>query len=373
MGKLVMAYWDCPSCGSKGLRGDQQSCPNCGRARGEVKFYLKGYTEGETREENERGDIEYVDEERAKNVSRNPDWYCSFCHSLNSDNAPTCKSCGASRESSEANYFQMHEKLKARQEAKAQPETAAQPAKKKRSLLPFLLIAAAIIGLIMFMTSNKTRGDYQVKSLSWARVIAVEQNVECQESDWSVPAGGTITRQQREIHHYNSVIDHYENVQVQRSRQVIDHYETYYTYTDRGNGYYEEVAHERPVYDTEYYTETESRPVYRQDPVYATKYFYTIWRWKQTRTADASGEGHNAEWPDPNLAEDERESDRSAAYRVTIQDLKNQSIATYRMKEEDWRAINEGDKIFITATRTGSNPYISDQKGEKLYDLFPDR
>ena len=46
MAKLVMGYWDCPICGNKGIRGDVVNCPSCGRARGDVQFYVKGYEEG---------------------------------------------------------------------------------------------------------------------------------------------------------------------------------------------------------------------------------------------------------------------------------------------------------------------------------------
>ena len=123
MAKLVMGYWDCPVCGMKEIRGDVQNCPSCGRARGDVKFYMKNYTEGEIREENERGDIEYLSEDEAKYVSNNPDWYCSFCDSLNSDNAEYCSNCGASRKDSESNYFDQLKKRKEREEA----ELAARP------------------------------------------------------------------------------------------------------------------------------------------------------------------------------------------------------------------------------------------------------
>lgn len=49
---------------------------------------------------------------------------------------------------------------------------------------------------------------------------------------------------------------HFEGQEVQRSRRVLDHYETYFTYEDDGNGQMIETPHERPVYRTEYYTET---------------------------------------------------------------------------------------------------------------------
>ena len=40
MGRLIMAYWDCPYCGNQGNKGSLQQCPSCGRARGDVKFYM---------------------------------------------------------------------------------------------------------------------------------------------------------------------------------------------------------------------------------------------------------------------------------------------------------------------------------------------
>ena len=142
MSKLVMGYWDCPVCGSKEIRGDVTNCPSCGRARGDVQFYMKGYNEGETREEDERSDVEYLDEEQAKYVSKNPDWYCSFCNSLNSDNAKFCNNCGSSREDSESNYFQMLQKKKEREaaEAAAQPQVSAPQAKRRSPMTVFLVI-----------------------------------------------------------------------------------------------------------------------------------------------------------------------------------------------------------------------------------------
>ena len=114
MGRTVMGYWDCPVCGNKGIAGNVMNCPSCGRARGDVKFYMKDNADQSTREENERGDIEYLNEDQKQQFGKNPDWYCSFCNSLNKDNAAFCQNCGASRESSESNYF---DQLKKRQEA----------------------------------------------------------------------------------------------------------------------------------------------------------------------------------------------------------------------------------------------------------------
>ena len=374
MPKLVMGYWDCPFCGSKGIRGDVVNCPSCGRARGDVQFYMKGYEEGETREENERGDVEYLSEEQAKYVSKNPDWYCSFCNSLNSDNAQFCGNCGASRADSESNYFQRLEERKAREAAEATANQA--PQKQSRKLLFILLaIVLVIVGVFVWRNGNKTAGDLNVTALNWVRNINIEENRMFSESGWELPDGAKQTDAKKELHHYDQVLDHYEDVQVRRSRQVVDHYETYYTYSDNGNGTYSEIPHERPVYTTEYYTETVKQPVYRSVPRYATKYYYDIWRWTPSRDVTASGDDHNAAWPEYTLAENEREGQRTETYRFTVEhtEKKKEGPATYRLAESDWMNINVGDQIYITAKRSGANPYISDAKGNKIAELVKEK
>ena len=369
LGRLVMGYWDCPYCDTKGIRGDKAACPNCGRRRGNVRFYLKGQAQDHELKEEDTKDFEYVLKEKEKYVNRNPDWYCSFCDTLNSDNAETCQGCGASRSDSDTNYFQMLEKLKEREQAQSPP---AQKPPARRSKLPLILIAAVLIvaGFFLFMNGRVTSGDYRIAGVSWERAIQISQNRLYHESGWSVPPGASVTGESSEIHHYDSVLDHYEYVDVQRSRQVIDHYETYYTYDDNGNGTFTEVAHERPVYTTEYYTETVQQPVYVQVPRYQTKYYYNIWRWTPSRDVTASGEDHNAAWPEVTLADNEQEGQKTERYSFTVEHQKEKKAAeTYALAESDWRNINVGDQIFITEKRTGANPYLSDKDGNKIADL----
>ena len=379
MSKLVMGYWDCPFCGTKGNRGDVVNCPSCGRARGDVQFYVKDYEEGQNLREDELDQYEQLDEEKAQSFSKNPDWYCSFCNSLNSDNAEFCGNCGSSRADSEANYFEMLKKKKEREAA----ETAAQPQPRPASEQPkssrktFFIIACivlAIIGLFVWMNGSNTSGDLKVTSLGWIRNINIEENRMFSESGWSLPAGAEQTDAKNEFHHFDSVLDHYEAVEVQRSRQVVDHYETYYTYSDNGNGTFTEVPHERPVYTTEYYTETVQQPVYRQVPRYQTKYYYNIWRWTSSRDVTASGDDHNVSWPEVNLAENEREGQKTEVYRFTVENMKKPGeTAVYRLAESDWMNVNTGDQVFITAKRSGADPCLSDAKGNRIADLIREK
>ena len=371
MSKMVMGYWDCPVCGNQGIAGNIMNCPSCGRARGDVKFYMKGVAENEIREAGQTGDIEYLSEQQAQEIGKNPDWYCSFCNSLNKDNAAFCQNCGASRESSESNYF---DQLKKRQEAEA-AEKAAQPqsqsavrtkSSSKKPLLILVIVALALVGLFTYLNGNTTAGNLLVTDIGWSRSIPVEAYQEFREEGWAIPQGGTEIKSERRIHHYDQVLDHYEDVEVQRSRQVLDHYETYYTYSDNGNGSFEQIEHERPVYETEYYTETESRPVYVSVPRYATWYVYSIWRWAQTRTERSGGTDHEAAWPEMNLGENEREgSPRAEQYTFTVQDEK-EARSVWQLGESDWRNISPGDRINITAKRTGADAWITDEKGNQV-------
>ena len=74
--------------------------------------------------------LKYVSDEEAAKISRNPDWQCSFCGSLNSDNLDSCKNCGATKEESERNYFEMRqqeeEKKRKKEEQKASSQRAIQ-------------------------------------------------------------------------------------------------------------------------------------------------------------------------------------------------------------------------------------------------------
>ena len=372
MSKLVMGYWDCPICGTKGIRGDVVNCPSCGRARGDVQFYVKDYQEGESLREDELNQFEQLNDEEAQSFSKNPDWYCSFCNSLNSDNAEFCGNCGSSRADSEANYFEMLKKKKEREAAEtaAQPQPA-RPQEKRRSPLAIIaVILIAIVALFAWMNGSKSSGDLKITSLNWVRNINVEENRQFSESGWTLPAGAEQTGSREEIHHYDQVLDHYENVEVPRTRQVYDHDE--YTLVDNGNGTFSQVSH--PVYRTETYYETEQRPVYVSVPRYQTKYYYNVWRWTPSRDVTASGNDHNAAWPEVILADNEREGQRSEVYRFTVENTKKAGeTAVYRLAESDWMNLNTGDQITITSKRTGADPYISDEKGNRVADLVREK
>lgn len=393
MGKLVEGLWDCPYCKDEktgvgiGIRAGMKNCPNCGAPQGEdTVFRLPSK-------------ITYVSKEEASKISRNPDWQCSFCGQLNSDNDNSCRGCGASREDSKHNYFQMREEKKKKEEEIRKREEEQEELEKayRRGTIEseqksffekaFNFVSEnvalfggglAFIGLIivLFLVLMPKNDVLNVVGVSWERTINIEELRTVKEDDWSVPSGGRVLYTKEEIHHYDKVIDHYETVTEQKSRQVIDHYETktrtlsrqvvdHYEevvtgYKDLGNGYFEEQTRREPVYKTEYYEESYQEPVYRTEyyeesheepvykdvPVYKTKYYYEIDRWFYKDKVVTSGNDKEPIWGEVVLGNLEREGKRTEVYTISAYNSKEE-LKEYTLSYDAWNNINIGDTIRV--------------------------
>ena len=95
MGRIIEGYWDCAYCGAKGILGRYRDCPSCGKPRGEDTVFYHDPP-------NEQNVVENPEE-----VSREADWHCEFCDSLNPASAKFCESCGSPR--TDKTYFEMKE------------------------------------------------------------------------------------------------------------------------------------------------------------------------------------------------------------------------------------------------------------------------
>lgn len=340
MGKIVKGYWDCQYCGATGVSGDKRECTSCGHPRDEsVTFYMK--------------EVEYLSDEEASKVSRNADWYCSYCNTLNSDNDSNCKGCGASRDDSEKNYFDL-------QKEKNQPKEEFVPIKNtpksKFSLWPFIIIGALVLlAFLFFRTKTK---DGVIDSFAWSRNVQVEQYLQFEETAWEneVPKDAEVYDIKKEIHHYDQELAGYMDVTVEKSREVST---TTISTSDLGNGYFEEV--EVPTTTTENYTTVESQPYYNDVPVYKDKYYYTVWRWAKTRDVPSNGDDQEPYYGELNLKEDEREGIKSGKYFINVTEGKK--TKTYEMSEyyEDvWKNLKKGQSVVIKTSAGNSSLYDKD-------------
>ncbi len=379
MGKIVMGYWNCPSCGNANIPGSSQSCPSCGKTRDNtVKFIAPDGSSS-------RPKVYVTDPAKAESLRHSPDWHCSFCNNLVNHYQSRCPSCGHTREESDANYHQLHRERDSavlplngsdqssdddeeyhrstNDEVKRPRSTGGDRIYTSKRIIIGILIVALVVGIIVgawFIFSPKER-YITVEDIYWNRSIDIQEYRTVRESDWYVPAGGRIQYTQQEIHHYDRVFDHYN--EVQKSREVpCGSHEEVYGHRDLGNGYFEELTRTVIDYKTEYYTEKEE--VYRQDPVYRTKYYYDIERWVYNRSV-YSGE-HNQEpyWPSYTLADNERTSTTHEKYMITAS--YEDKTDDYSMEYKDWIEtyignelhvlVHFGGRIELIMTEPGSEP-----------------
>lgn len=328
--KIVKGYWDCPYCSSREIDGLVDFCPNCGVHKPkDVKYYLKGnVTTNTTYSKSQISDSDVLSEKELEKAGiskeecdgKHKEWVCNFCGSLNNWADNVCSSCGSQKDESDTMYGG---EKKSGEEPKEPQHTESNPDKEqpsvwdkiKRSFVKNRKAAAIVTVIIavlsvMFFPYKKV---VTVKSFAWERNISLEEYKTVQESDWNVPAGGRVYDEKTEIKSYVSVVDHYETVWETKTREVFDHNETSTTYSDNGNGTFTEHTTTTPVYRTETYQESHEEPVYRQDPVYATKYYYDIDKWVDTgNDYPSSGKDHKPYWNEDYkpMADNIRDTDR---------------------------------------------------------------
>ena len=327
MGKIIIGCWDCAYCGTARISGELRDCPNCGRPRDkDVKFYMAD-------PKNYASDQEHVD--------KNPDWLCPYCDSLNPASENICSSCGASRDGKTQDYFENRESQEEQEKSESVSQETAPP-KSRKGLWILLAVLAVVIALVVFLVIPKSK-TMEIASLSWERSVEVEENREFEESGWTLPAGAYNVTSNLELYGYNTVLDHYETRSRQVAVDVFDGYDISYSYNDLGNGRFEEVEVKTPRYRTEYKTETYSEPVYRQDPVYQTRYYYYIMRWVTDHYEETSGVNDEPYFADIVVDSTHRIGEKSERYYVTDTNGK-----TYTADYEIWKELHAGQSANVT-------------------------
>lgn len=373
MGRLIEGLWDCSYCGTKANRGSIRNCPNCGRPRDEnTKFYMP-----ET--------ITYVSEEKAKTINRNPDWICPYCNSLNSDSLRTCESCGSVRTKENLDYFSIKKEAQSSKPTRnvngdikepcLEPENSNYTFTKTeeksvniigilqnfvkdywKSLIIIPLILGLIVGMVYLLIPKNE--EITITEFKWERSIDIEKYQTVNESDWFLPIGARLQYSTPEISRYESVLDHYETMTRQVAKQRISGYEEYVSgYSDLGNGYFEEIISQRPIYETYYETETYQEPIYRNEPVYATKYYYEIDKWLYERTVSTSEFDQNPYWGEVNLCDDERISYKNEKYYIIGENSKGKE-KTISLDYEDWINLSVSQTVKLKNSIFGDGELI---------------
>lgn len=237
-----------------------------------------------------------------------------------------------------------------------------------RRLIQVGIVAAVVFAVIMggwltytqFIRAEPV--DLTVVGLSWDRQIEIEEYRTLTMTDWTVPADGRIITQQREIRSYKEVLDHYETKTREVPRQVktgttTEKYECGSTTVDMGNGYFDEKEIECTrtvdVYTTVYDEESYKDPVYRNEPVYGTKYTYQVDRWVTDHFVREKGLT-NPVWPEPDPKGDKQRvgDERRQTYTVVLTDPEGERH-TRTTSLKSWKLLDEGEVVRAKQTRSG--------------------
>lgn len=354
MGTYV-GKWDCPRCGTKRIPGWENGrtveiCPACGGPT-TGKWYLDS-------RDMEVGNPEEVAKARSKRA-----WKCGHCAMVNDGSDDVCDACGNPRDAStddqqfiareydpsdvpqndadvEApNTEAVNSNPAATEQGFSRPgreRMAAAEETRKRNLRKRWKIGgiiAGVLALIIFLLTWKKEIPVLVTGFSWERSVDIEVYGPHSESCWdSPPAGAYNVSSALEVHHYNTIV-------VGRDCHTETHSVVCGT-EDNGNG----------TFTDRYCDETEEVCTDRtvQEPVYATKYYYTIDRWGFDHKEEAKADDHEPHWPSYAGTKTNpgkyREGARSETYRIKT--MRNSGAVDLTKVEYDrWKATRPGQSL----------------------------
>ncbi|MCS7019538.1 MAG: zinc finger Ran-binding domain-containing protein [Cytophagales bacterium] len=331
---IRMGRWDCPVCGLKGNRGPDTHCVGCGSPRGkEVIFYLPEDAE------------EVTDADKLQQAKAGADWRCDYCGADNKATNIACQACGNERNQED---IARSEKVIYNHDISEQqpPPTYTNPAdnkardRRKYRLVVWSFVLFTVVALWYIFKPRPF--EVEVVGHEWERTVEIEQHLPFVEEDWQLPANARLISQRQDVHHYNQVLVGYQKktrtVRIQTGTKQVKCGKK-----DLGNGYFEDVYCNKPVYENR--TETYEEPVYKQVPVFQTKYKYEIYRWTLDHTAKASGADKQPVFPQETLPNNNwREGKRGETYTLILQDKDGKQYRE-QVTFEFWQQKNKGDRL----------------------------
>ena len=338
--KLIRMYWDCPMCGKKGIISSERRC-TCGYVFGtnpDDKFRMPGQDEEI---------VTVADADNPDELIEN--WRCDFCGAYNKSSERKCKTCGHPRDESAKGYYSVTGEKKSTISSEISDgdiyegsENIYEDMSKSSSEINDI-----VSGKANAKNLNDAKGEFQ-KTIEKHRASAPDRNAATtvSESGWTLPEGARLDHTASEVRSYNQVVDHYEDVTVTKYRSVPKT-ETYYE--DLGNGNAQQRT--RTTYVNEPYTAVERQPIYKNVPVFDTKYYYDIDKYVFDRTVETSGTDNEPVWGDTNLKDGERTGNTKEKYTIKFDDGgKEKSIDT---DLEVWKQYKVGDEIALMKNNVG--------------------
>lgn len=393
--------WDCIYCGKKLNRGPEKICGGCGVPRGgDVKFYLPD-------------DAKLVtDEAGIARAKAGPDWTCEYCSGDNTGDKDFCTGCGApkdgaptrkvieyrddlNRDGRQVEYtltrtesgFKVEsqgetftgatadeafkkffaflkETGKAPQQGAVKPEPAAadksshlKAAEKASPLSKAFGIGclALFILFIWWAMPHKTTGT--VTGFHWQTSVDLERLNTLTEIKWEdeVPSDARIESRHKEIHHYDKVqVGSKTKIRTVTEKVKVGTQKVKVGTRDKGNGYFEDVYEDRPLYEEKSKTVTYEDPIYKEVPAWKEKVTYKVDRWQVVDTKKASGDDQNASVPTLQPGPKERQGKITEEYLVFFEGAKKKKLTYKARTKYEWLYFKQGQSRTIMANSKGT-------------------
>lgn len=314
--------WDCKFCGTKKLLGKtQRFCPNCGAPQDDEARYFPS------------------DDEKVAvkdHVYTGADVICPNCDTLNSANAQFCQQCGTALSGAKKAQLVTDDQVIAdgehfastgsrnvaqeRYEKKLEAAGLTEKPKQGNNLLKYGIVGVVALIAVVALAAIFWKQDASayVTGHSWNREIKIEQMAPRQQSAWCDAMPGdaySVTRRTEQ----------------RDTRQVPDGEECTTHRVDNGDGTYSE--------------QRSCQTIYRSEPIYDDKCYFTVNRWGYERSATADGKSVSEEpyWPATNITGScsangcEREGDRVESYLITLRS--GDKEYTCDLPQDQWSSI----------------------------------
>ena len=165
-----------------------------------------------------------------------------------------------------------------------------------------------------------------IDHLEWKAIAKVQELQPFDESGWTVPEGAVVYKTQEEV----------------KTHKVVG-----YTTKYRTEEYQEKVGYYLPTWRPRYETRTR-KVAYEEpvlEPVYATKYYYTIERWVTREVVLGEGRNSACEYQEYECAEGERVDSVEEQYTVWF--AINGHWQGLYVEKEQWEALQKGQEITV--------------------------
>jgi hypothetical protein len=346
--------WRCLRC-SEVNRGRDLNCLSCGVKRSEdAVFFLDDDA------------AELTDERLLREASAGADWVCMYCGTNCRATENQCSGCGSLR--SDQNR-QLAEETRgvgdwseaAQKAAKMQNLSAAEEPKRSffsRRLVKFALLGAGAFGvlfvglfiLLVYISTLSYPVEVEVSGLEWQRSIRLEEYKTVTETAWEgeVPKEARVQSKETALHHTDKVADGTREVPETYTEQVSDGTERYVCgRINKGNGYFEDKYCTRTKYKTVTKTRKRTETIYKDVPVYKTRYTFLIDKWVSAGEKTTSGTDFNPHWAEVSVDNVKtREAGRTESYNLICKELGGKNkLHKIKIAPENWSKFQNGQHL----------------------------